>query len=142
MTADQDGLPPHGDAHEVLPVAEEALTVDKTVVTTGRVRVGTRTVERTDVARLDLASEEVDVVRVPVGREVTEAPAVRTEGEVTIIPVLEEVMVVETRLVLREELHVRRVRRVDTFQEPIALRRQEAVVEYVPGDTERRPDDV
>ena len=33
----------------------------------------------------------------------------REEGDVTIIPVLEEIVVVEKRLVLKEELHVRRV---------------------------------
>lgn len=36
------------------------------------------------------------------------APEIRTEGDVTIVPVLEEVLVVEKRLVLKEELHIRR----------------------------------
>jgi uncharacterized protein (TIGR02271 family) len=119
----------------VLPLVEEDMRINKREVTTGRVRVSTRTIEHTELARLDLASDDVEVVRVAVGREVSEAPQVRVEGQVTIIPVLEEVMVVEKRLVLREELHVRRTRTVETFQEPIALRRQEAVVERVAEDT-------
>jgi stress response protein YsnF len=142
MDIKQGGGPPRNDAREVLQVAEEVVTVDKAVVTTGRVRVSTRTVERTDIAVLDLVSEEVEVARVPIGRDVEEAPAVRTEGDVTIIPVLEEIMLVETKLVLREELHVRRVRRVDTVQEPIALRRQDAIVEHVAENGGRKPDDV
>jgi hypothetical protein len=40
------------------------------------------------------------------------APEIRTEGDVTIAPVVEKVFVVEKRLVLEEELHIRR--RVET----------------------------
>ena len=50
------------------------------------------------------------VERVPVDQFVDEAPQVRTEGDVTIIPVLEERYVLEKRLVLVEELHIRRER--------------------------------
>lgn len=139
----EQGTPPSGEApKEVLPVAEESLSVRKETVTTERVRISTRTHERTELAEMDLASEELDVVRVPIGREVSQAPGVRTEGEVTIIPVLEEVVVLEKRLVLREELHVRRNRHVETFRRPIALRTQEAVVERVPVNEERKSDDV
>jgi stress response protein YsnF len=42
------------------------------------------------------------------GRIVETAPEIRTEGDVTILPVVEEVLVVEKRLVLKEELHIRR----------------------------------
>jgi stress response protein YsnF len=48
---------------------------------------------------------------------------------VTIVPVLEEVLVVEKRLVLKEELHIRR--RVDTesVEVPVTLRKQRAIIE-------------
>jgi uncharacterized protein (TIGR02271 family) len=118
-----------GRQDEVLPLAEERLVVGKDDVVTGRVRVRTRTQETQEVASLDLATEEADIVRVPIGREVDAAPPVRTENDVTIVPVLEEVMVVEKRLVLREELHIRRRTTHESFQAPVTLRRQEAVVE-------------
>jgi stress response protein YsnF len=57
------------------------------------------------------------------------APPVRTEGDVTIVPVLEEVLVVEKRLVLKEELRIRRSRRQETEEIPVRLRKQRAVVE-------------
>jgi hypothetical protein len=41
-----------------------------------------------------------------IDRGVDVAPEVRVEGNVTIIPVLEEVLVVEKRLVLKEKLHI------------------------------------
>ena len=44
--------------------------------------------------------------RVPMNRVVKGPVAVRREGSVTIVPVLEEVPVVTTQLVLKEELHI------------------------------------
>ena len=58
------------------------------------------------------SEETVEVTRVPIDKVVETAPEIRTDGDVTIVPVLEEVLVVEKRLVLKEELHIRR--RVET----------------------------
>jgi stress response protein YsnF len=68
------------------------------------------------------------VIRVPIDREIDTVPEVRTDGEVTIIPVVEERVVLTKRLILREEIHVRRHRSVETVQVPVSLRRQEVVV--------------
>ena len=46
-----------------------------------------------------------------------------------IIPVLEEVLVVEKRLVLKEELHVSRVMSEEKVEIPVTVRKQRAVVE-------------
>jgi stress response protein YsnF len=66
---------------------------------------------------------------------VESAPEIRTEGDVTIVPVLEEVVVVEKRLVLKEELHIRRSVKTETVEVPITLRKQRAVVERLAPDT-------
>ena len=47
----------------------------------------------------------------------------------TIVPVLEEVLIVEKRLVLKEELRIRRSRSQETEEIPVRLRKQRAVVE-------------
>jgi Domain of unknown function (DUF2382) len=53
-----------------------------------------------------LFKEEVDVQRVPVNR-ILDAPAeTRVEGDVTIIPVMEERLKVEKQLILREEIRI------------------------------------
>ncbi|NKW82722.1 DUF2382 domain-containing protein [Ochrobactrum pecoris] len=78
-------------------------------------------------ARLD--SENVEVTRVAIGREVSEAPAVRTDGDVTIVPVMEEVLVVEKRLMLVEEIHIRRVATTEDVTIPVELRKQRATIE-------------
>ena len=61
-----------------------------------------------DEARIDasLFKEDVDVQRVPVNR-VLDAPAeTRVEGDVTIIPIMEERLKVEKQLILREEIRI------------------------------------
>lgn len=86
------------NTQNTLAIMEEELRVEKRQVATGKVRVRTTTELAEELARATLQGESVEVTRVPVDREITVAPSVRTEGEVTIIPVIEEVLVVEKRL--------------------------------------------
>ncbi|WP_230532751.1 YsnF/AvaK domain-containing protein [Microvirga roseola] len=118
---------------EAIPLAEEELRVGKREVT-DKVRVRTVTDVETELAHASLMSESVDVSRVPINRVVEQAPEVRTENDVTIVPVLEEVLVVEKRLVLKEELHIRRGVETEDVDVPVELRKQRAVVERIPID--------
>lgn len=126
---------------ERIPLIEEQLIVAKEKVVTGRVRVTTRTDVVDEIAQASLSGEEVEVVRVPIGREVDVAPQVRVEGDVTIVPVLEEVLVVEKRLVLKEELHIRRSATSENVEVPVTLRKQRAFIERVDGDTQPERDE-
>ncbi len=90
----------------VVPVAEEQVRVRKRARETGRVRISKRVAERTEIVDEPLLREDVDLRRVPVDRPVDEPVEIRREGETTIIPVLEERLVVRKQLVLKEELHV------------------------------------
>ena len=114
---------------EVVPLLDEEVRIQKRQVATGRVRIRTIVDSVDEMAAASLSEEQVKVTRVPIGRVVTEAPAVRTENGVTIVPVLEEVLVVEKQLVLREELHIRRDVTAERVEMPVTLRRQRAVVE-------------
>jgi stress response protein YsnF len=53
----------------------------------------------------------------------------RNRGGVTIIPVLEEVPVVEKRLVLKREIRISRRSTWETVEIPVTLRKQRAKVE-------------
>src|SRR4051794_36890667 len=94
--------------NEVIPLVEEQLSIEKRQVVTGKVRVHTETEVVEEIVRLDLARDDVEVTRVRLDRVVESAPPIRTDGDVTVIPVLEERLVVEKRLVLVEEIHVAR----------------------------------
>jgi stress response protein YsnF len=119
---------------EFLPVVEETASLATRRVVTGRVRIVTRTEEVDHLLPAALSSVEVDVVRVPVGRKIEAVPDVVTEGDLTIIPVVEERLVVTRELYLREEIHVRRVERTETVEIPTTIRRQTAQIERLPAD--------
>jgi uncharacterized protein (TIGR02271 family) len=127
-------------SEEIIPLIEETATVGKRQVVTGRVRVQTVTDTMDEVAKANVQRESVEVTRVPVDRMVETAPEIRTEGDVTILPVVEEVLVVEKRLVLKEELHIRRRVESETVEVPVTLRKQRAVVERE-APTDPRPDE-
>jgi stress response protein YsnF len=68
--------------------------------------------------------------------------AIRQEGDTTIYPVMEEVVVVEKRLRLVEEVRVTQRRATRHVREQVALRREEIVVEReaAPRDADRDPE--
>jgi stress response protein YsnF len=66
---------------------------------------------------------------VEVGKEVQSAPQVRTEGDTTIISIVEEMLVVEKRLFVKEEIHIRRKSSKESIEVPVTLRKQRVVVE-------------
>ncbi len=126
------------DPHEpplVLPVIVEALDVRKRTVETGRVRIHKTVQTREVLVDEPLLREEVAVERVPVNRVVEGPIPVHYEGDTMIVSVREEVLAVETRLLLTEELRITR-RRTETHQPvPVTVRREDVTVER--GDRER-----
>jgi uncharacterized protein (TIGR02271 family) len=113
-----------------IPLLEEQATVTKREVTTGRVRVSTHVENIAEVAHADLLSDNVEVTRVAIGKRVVgPVPQVRTEGDLTIVPIFEEVMVIEKQLILKEELHIRKHRETDSVEVPVTLKRQWAEIE-------------
>ena len=76
-----------------------------------------------------LLRDEVVVERVPIKRVVDGPISVRSEGDTMIVPVLEEVLVVETRLLVTEELRIT-TRRTETHRPvPVTVRREDVTVE-------------
>jgi stress response protein YsnF len=121
----------------VLPLVEEGIRVTTREGTPVRVRVRTVTETVDDFVRQELLGQRVEVQRVSLDRMIdpgAPAPQVRTEGNVTILPVLEEVLVVEKRLVLKEELRITRHETKEVAETPVTVRKQRAVIERL--DTE------
>jgi stress response protein YsnF len=80
----------------------------------------------------------MEVRRIPVDRIVThdQAPTTRYEGETLVVPILEEVLVVERRLRIKEELRITRTRREERHAETVMLKAEQVSVERFdePGD--------
>ena len=123
----------------VIPVIQEQATVSKRVVETGRVRIAKQVREYEEIVDVPNVQEEVKIVRVPVNKMVDAAPDVRTEGEMTIIPIVEERYVVEKRLFVVEELHVRKEKHETHNPQKVRVLKEEVEVERVPpGGAPRR----
>jgi stress response protein YsnF len=119
----------------VIERVEERAVIGKRLVDTGGIRVSTRTEAATEMVTAALQEFAVEVEHVPAGRFVDAAEEPRVEGDVTILPVYEERLVVERRLYLVEEVHLRRVARTHEIQEPVELLRQVVDIERLPpGD--------
>ncbi|HEV2293076.1 MAG TPA: YsnF/AvaK domain-containing protein [Tepidisphaeraceae bacterium] len=112
-----------------MPVVREELRVAKRSVETGRVRVVKRVREEEQLVERPLLNEEVEVRRVSVEQFVDDAPLVRQEGETLIVPIVEEVLVVEKRLMLKEELHIRKRTISKPFSQRVTVRVEEAAVQ-------------
>jgi Domain of unknown function (DUF2382) len=119
----------------VLAVMAEVLNVQTRRVETGCVRIHTTVQAREVLVDEPLLREEVIIARVPVNRMVEGPIPVRYEGNTMILSLLDEVLVVETRLLLKEEVHLT-TRRTDTHTpERVTRRHEDVTIERV--DLER-----
>ena len=115
-----------------VPVIQEEAWVEKRIVDTGRgVRIHKTVAEHPCQIDERLLRDEVEVTHVPVDRIVPldQAPATRYEGDTLVVPVLEEVLVVERRLRIKEELHITRTRREERHVDTVLLKSEQVGVE-------------
>lgn len=122
----------------VLPIIEESLVVDKRRVEQGGWRVSKHVTEREETVDQPLRAEQVNVERREIGEMLTsmEAPAPRQEGDTWILPVVEEVLVTEKRLLLKEEIRITRIGSIRHQPQNVTLRSEEVSIERLePGDS-------
>jgi uncharacterized protein (TIGR02271 family) len=129
------GTPPRSPvAHEetIIPVLKEELDVGtRRVELDSGVRIAKQVEQREELIDEPLTKEEVAVERITLNRPVDGPVAVRYEGDTMIVPVLEEVLVVEKRLVLKEEIRITRRKTEFRAPERVTLRREIAAVERI-----------
>jgi len=113
----------------VFPVIEEEALISKRSVERERVKVVTHVSQHEEVVDVPVVNEEIEVTRVAVGRVVEAAELPRQEGDTLVVPVYDEVLVVEKRLVLREEVRLKRLRRERVEQQHVTLRREDVQIE-------------
>ncbi len=110
----------------IIPVIREEVRVTRREVERGGVRVHKRVEEREEIVEQPTYREEVTVERVTLGQPLDTPVAARQEGDTLIIPVLEEMLVVEKRLVLKEEIRITK-RRIEEMEQARILLREEHV---------------
>lgn len=138
-----DPVQPNGQDQLTIPVIREEVQVDKRLVDTGRgVRIHKTVAELPCHIDERLLRDEVEVSHVPVDRIVPldAAPATRYEGETLVVPILEEVLVVERRVRIKEELRITRTRREAHHAETVMLKSEQVSVERFDEAGDHPPD--
>ena len=120
-----------------IPVIEEQIQVGKQVVETGRLLITKTIREEEQQVDLPLLQEEFSVERVPINQYVDTPPATRVEGDTTIYPVLKEVLVIEKKLVLIEEVRITKRQQITHDSQSIILRKEEITVDRIASQPER-----
>jgi len=111
-----------------IEVVEESVRVGKRVRETGSLVVHVTPHEEARTIDVPLNDERVEVKRFAVNRIVDGLVQTRQEGDTTIVPVVEEVLVVQKKLMVREEIHIIRKRTARRERRQVVLRREEARV--------------
>lgn len=123
----------------VIPVVQEHLTVSKELVDTAKVTVHKKVTEETASLNIPLVQEGYRVERVPLNKVVDAPPQIRHEGDSMIIPVLREVLVVQKRYEIVEEVHLIKEKNVQQHQQDIVLRKEEVTVQRTPLKNDNQP---
>jgi uncharacterized protein (TIGR02271 family) len=121
------------EGETVIPLVAETLSVGKREVETGRVRFSTTVTERVETVDEPLFKTVVEVKRVGVSQFVDAAPAVRYEQDVMIVPIMEEVLVVEKRLRVKEEVYISQKREEYRSPQQVTLRMEVLSEERLPA---------
>ena len=125
----------------IIPVVQEQVIISKRVVETGKVLISKKVSEEQTSVSVPLMHEQYDVERVPVNEVVdTPPPAMRYEGDTTIIPVLREVMVVQKRYEILEEIRITRPKNETTDTQQVRLRKEEMSIDRRGNDTPHEPE--
>lgn len=117
---------------ETLLEIEERLNVGRVLREVDRALVSVRTGQTEETVTEPAWRESVSVRREAVDAVVTEVEDVRHEGNVTVVPMYEEVVVVSRQLVLRERLHITLSREETRIPHTVVLRHQYVEVERQP----------
>jgi uncharacterized protein (TIGR02271 family) len=117
------------DTSTIIPIIEEELLVEKRVVESGGVKVSKQVHVHEEVIDEPLRQEQVTIEHRAVNQRVEAAPSIRREGTTLIIPLVEEILVVEKQLFLKEEIHITMQQTEVQQPQKVKLRREEAIVE-------------
>jgi len=114
----------------VIPVIEEEFTVEKQRIERAKVTVNKRVETRDETVYTPTSTEEVVVEHIPINQLIKDKiPRLRKEDGVLIIPIVEEIVVVEKRLLFKEEVRISKRHTTTNVPQTVTLRREVVDVE-------------
>lgn len=119
----------------VVPVIEEQIVITKETIETGKVFIRKTVVEEEASINIPLLQEGYQVERRPGKKELLPThPPTRYEGDTMIVPVVREVLVIEKRYEVTEEIHVIKTKTEVPHLQQITLLKEEVSVERKAAD--------
>lgn len=91
-----------------VPVVEERLVAGKRQVDLGELRIHKYVEQIEEAVRQPVTRDDLVVERIPMNQPVDAPVSPRFEGDWLVVPIMKEVLVVEKRLMLVEELRIRK----------------------------------
>jgi uncharacterized protein (TIGR02271 family) len=128
MTQPEPSQQPKQTQETIIPVVAEDLHIEKQRREAGQVVVHVVPHVKQQSVEVPVAEENVRVERVAINRQVAAPQPPRQEGDVTIVPIYEEILVVEKKLMLKEEVRITREKTVHTESQQVPLRSEEVRV--------------
>ncbi len=129
-----------GEDEAVVPITTVAAGRER--IETGNVRINKVVREEEQIVEASLLKDVVDIRRVPIDRVIDEPVSTRYEGETLVIPVVEEVLIVEKRYLLKEEIHVTRRQVKTQTSQTIPVHHEAVIVKHDdPNDPQTAEED-
>jgi uncharacterized protein (TIGR02271 family) len=118
-----------GDNNIIVPVVSEEVHADALPVETGSVRVTKRVIGEDEVLEQQLRKERAEVKRIKVDRPVDGPQQPFRSGNTLIVPVMAQVLQVEKRWMVTEEIHITKYEESETSRQTVTVGHEEAQVE-------------
>jgi uncharacterized protein (TIGR02271 family) len=123
----------HNDSKTtIIPVIQEHITISKEVIDTAKVYIKKRVTEEEQTLNIPLIHEGYEIEHVSINKIVETPPPVRQEGDTVIIPVVREVVVVEKKFELVEEIHMIKTKTSVPHIQDITLIKEHVEIERIP----------
>jgi uncharacterized protein (TIGR02271 family) len=113
----------------VIPIVQETARVTKRAVSRGVVRVSKVVTEVDELVDTTTTQDEIDIEHIARDVWLKKPAKARTEGDTLIVPVMEEVTIIEKRIRLVEEIYIRRRKVKKPASEKVRLRKEQIRVE-------------
>jgi len=114
-----------------LLVIKEEVQVHEKIVDGDTIRITKKVNELLETITTSVTTEEIKVEKVAFNKYIDDHPQVRYEGDTMVIPVVREVVVVEKKLLLVEEVRITKHFHTSSEEQIVTLRHDEIIVERV-----------
>jgi uncharacterized protein (TIGR02271 family) len=124
----------HKQTEAIINVLKERALIQKNIVEKAKVHIEKKVHHTEETIHIPVVSEEVEIKKIAVNQYVETVPPVRYEGDTIVIPAIKEILIVEKKLLLVEEVYVTKHTNTTSEEKNVMLREEEIIVERYTAD--------